>query len=59
MVEVAAMKFAYPNGMDMNQVINVDGVTSVDTTVGEEVESITRVDEEGDLNTGKLKCETG
>jgi hypothetical protein len=54
MVEVAAMKFAYPNGMDMNQVINVDGMTSVDTIVDEEVELITRVDEEGELNTGKL-----
>jgi hypothetical protein len=54
MFKVATMKFAYPNGMDMNQVINVDGVTSVDTTVDEEVELITRVDEEEDLNTGKL-----
>jgi hypothetical protein len=43
MVEVAAMKLAYPNGMDMNQVIDVDKVPFVDITV----------DKEGELNTGK------
>jgi hypothetical protein len=44
MVKVAAMKLAYPNGMHLNQVVDVDGVTYVDTTVNEE----------GELNTGKL-----
>jgi hypothetical protein len=43
MVEVAVMKLAYPNGMDMNQVVDVDKVPFVGITV----------DEEGELNTGK------
>jgi hypothetical protein len=43
MVEVATMKLAYPHGMDMNQVVDVDEVPFVDITV----------DEEGELNTGK------
>jgi hypothetical protein len=43
MVEVAAMKLAYLSGMDMNQVVDVDGVPFVDITV----------DEEGELNTVK------
>jgi hypothetical protein len=33
MVEVAAMKLAYPNGRDMNQVVDVDEVPFVDITV--------------------------
>ena len=41
--EVAVMKLAYPNGMHLNQVGDVNEVTFVDTTV----------DDEGELNTGK------
>jgi hypothetical protein len=43
MVEVAAMKLAYPNGMYMTQVIDVNEVPFLDIAV----------DEEGELNTGK------
>jgi hypothetical protein len=43
MVEVAAMKLAYPYGMYTAQVIDVNEVPFVDITV----------DEEGELNTGK------
>jgi hypothetical protein len=43
MVEVAAMKLAYPYGIYMTQVIDVNKVPFVDITV----------DEEGELNTGK------
>jgi hypothetical protein len=43
MVEVAAMKLAYPSGMYMTQVIDVNVVPFVDITV----------DEEEELNTGQ------
>jgi hypothetical protein len=43
MVEVAAMKLAYPYGMYTTQVIDVNKVPFVDITV----------DEEGELYTGK------
>jgi hypothetical protein len=43
MVEVAAMKLAYPSGMYTTQVIDVNVVPFVDITV----------DKEGELNTGK------